>query len=300
MRLFIIGNGFDLYHGLKTSFADYHRFLIENYPKTLESIQCSKYFDGCGIDIFDEHNVFWTDVERHLKFNYDLMLEETVDEYYPPNLLEKSDARWHRVEFDADEKAKKIDNSFTNEALIQWMKSIDVLMCNQTKKFSFGSEDYFVSFNYTETLEDVYGVESTRILHIHGCISNPKSLQFGNPDQTSRIIREKFEMDYGDKDFYEMTIKPAEEKYLIIADSMSKDLDENIPILRSFLKNKIFENVTIMGHSFMGVDKPYYDKVLIPMYSKLDWTIFAHGDDAVKNAETFFARYGINGTAIKW
>ncbi|WP_375104117.1 AbiH family protein [Paenibacillus sp. RS8] len=32
--LFIIGNGFDLAHGMKTSYEDFHEYLKENYPAT--------------------------------------------------------------------------------------------------------------------------------------------------------------------------------------------------------------------------------------------------------------------------
>ena len=300
MRLFIIGNGFDLHHDLKTSFADYRRFLTEKHPKTLESIQNSRYFEGCALDVFNEQDPFWTNVEQNLKFNYDLMLEETVDGYYPPDLLEKSDARWHRAEFDAEEKVKKFDFSFTKKALVQWILSIDILTFNQTKKFSFEVDDYFITFNYTETLEKIYGIFFSHIFHIHGCISNSNSLQFGNPDQIPEKILKKFEKDYGGMEFHEATIKPAEEKYLIIAKAMSKDLNANIPELQRFLRNKKFEAVSIMGHSFMGVDSPYYEKVLIPMYSEINWNIFAHSSTDIKNANAFFAKHRIKGTIIRW
>ena len=33
MKLFIIGNGFDLAHGLKTSYEDFRAYLQEEYPE---------------------------------------------------------------------------------------------------------------------------------------------------------------------------------------------------------------------------------------------------------------------------
>lgn len=37
MRLFIIGNGFDLHHGLKTSYRDYALFLQTRYPDVMDN-----------------------------------------------------------------------------------------------------------------------------------------------------------------------------------------------------------------------------------------------------------------------
>ncbi len=91
MRL-IIGNGFDLHHKLKTEYKDYCRFLNSHNPDAMESIRSSPYFDGTCVNIFDENDFFWTDVEGNLKFNFDAMLEESVGGYYP-DLMEKSDAR---------------------------------------------------------------------------------------------------------------------------------------------------------------------------------------------------------------
>ena len=273
MRLLIIGNGFDLHHGLKTSYKDYALFLQKHYPNTLESIQGSEYFDGKCSDIFDSEDHFWTDIEGNLKFDFDLMLEESVGGYYP-DLMEKSDARWHRAEFDSEAKVKMIDTAFTTHALVNWIRLVDVTKADETCKVAVSPSDVFVSFNYTETLEKIYKVPSERILHIHGCISNPDSLQFGNPDQPPSVVREKYENVYGNDEFYGMSIEPAANNYVALADSFSKDIDSNIPKLEEFLAGKDVNEVVIMGHSYLGVDKPYYEKVLLPRFAKAKWTIY--------------------------
>lgn len=299
MRLLIIGNGFDLYHGLKTGYKDYAHFLQEHYPETLENVQSSKYFDGTCSDIFDSTDLFWTDIESNLKFNFDLMLEETVDGYYP-DLTEKSDARWHRAEFDSEEKVKMVDITFTTNALVNWIQSIDVSKADESRKVKILPSDVFVSFNYTETLEKVYKVPSERILHIHGCISNPDSLQFGNPDQTPSVVRKKFEDVYGEDEFYGMSIEPAANNYVALADSFSKDIDSNIPKLDAFLAGKDIDEVVIMGHSYLGVDKPYYEKVLLPRFLTAKWTIFCYTDKDFDVAQKYISEKKLRGKAVFW
>ena len=36
MRLFILGNGFDLFHGLPTRYADFMLFMRRRYPQVVE------------------------------------------------------------------------------------------------------------------------------------------------------------------------------------------------------------------------------------------------------------------------
>lgn len=299
MRLLIIGNGFDLHHGLKTGYKDYALFLQEHFPNTLESIQSSEYFDGECSDMFDYEDHFWTDIEGNLKFNYDLMLEESVGGYYP-NLMEKSDARWHKAEFDSEAKVKIIDTAFTTHALVNWIQSIDVSKANESRKVKLFSNDVFVSFNYTETLEQFYKVSPERILHIHGCISNPDSLQFGNPEQTPSVVRKKFEDVYGEDEFYGMSIEPAANNYVALADSFSKDIDSNIPKLEEFLTGKNVDEVVIMGHSYSGVDKLYYEKLLIPRFMKAKWTIYCYTDNDFDDAQKYISEKNLNGEAVYW
>ena len=57
--LYIIGNGFDLQHGLHTSYWDYRCFLCENYPQTLLDFE---YFPTINKD----KKELWSDVKANL------------------------------------------------------------------------------------------------------------------------------------------------------------------------------------------------------------------------------------------
>ncbi len=295
MRLYIVGNGFDLHHGLKTSFKDYLKYLKRHNPDTLASIRHSKYFIGNCVDVFNAKDPFWTDVEGNLEFAYEDMLDDSV-EYLDWN--EESDARWHRAEFDSEMKVKEIDTSFATDSLANWIRDVDVLKAKRI--VAFEQSDVFVSFNYTETLEKVYGISPERILHIHGCIIAPESLQFGNPNQTPTQIRKEAEKAYGDHEYYGMSIEPAADNYTALAYSFSKDIDSNIPKLEEFLVGKVIEEVVIMGHSYFGVDKPYYEKLLIPRFMKATWTIYCYTDKDFDDAQKYISDKNLNGKAVYW
>jgi hypothetical protein len=49
------------------------------------------------------------------------------------------------------------------------------------KKFIFDKNDYFITFNYTKTLELIYDIRPDNIIHLHGSLSN-RDLKVGFED----------------------------------------------------------------------------------------------------------------------
>jgi hypothetical protein len=59
-KLYIIGNGFDLFHRYETSYDNFYQYLSNNgYDNTLSTLD--KYW--CGID---ENGGFWSGFEENL------------------------------------------------------------------------------------------------------------------------------------------------------------------------------------------------------------------------------------------
>lgn len=294
MRLIICGNGFDLHHRLPTAYSDYRRFLDENYPDLVPQILSSDYFDGCITE-----DDFWTDVEKNLFFSYEQMLEDSREFY--PNVNSESfrDSEWHAMEVDSEEKIKDFDGSFTENALEEWIKSIDVSLAKKMSDVNALSGDLYVTFNYTETLEKIYNIHQNNILHIHGCV-NKSTLQFGNPEQTPQKVKNELEKQYGDDEFYEASIKPAVENYVSMAGKFSKNLVSNLPVLNSFLISKNVDEVVIMGHSYLGVDKFYYEQVFVPKFKTAKWTIYCRDVNDVKRAVLFYNEQNLRGKVKIW
>ena len=59
----------------------------------------------------------------------------------------------------------KIDY-FTGFYFYKWISQIEFFNINSD--LSINADDYFISFNYTDTLEQFYNVPQDHILHIHG------------------------------------------------------------------------------------------------------------------------------------
>ena len=75
-------------------------------------------------------------------------------------------------------------------AFDEWIKSIDI-SCIETDLY-FPKSARFLSFNYTETLEEAYKIPKQQVLHIHGSRTNINEgfvIGHGNP----RGVNEPFE-----------------------------------------------------------------------------------------------------------
>ena len=195
MKLFIIGNGFDRIHGLPTAYYHFRQYLLDNYEKCDYLLNDVTTFDpknGEKIDLnavasnllylLDEmedydcdNDIYWGDFEEDLgKFNYNEIFhfESSEDEKYMYRDYNAYDMR-------AEEFSKissGIEELFTNwiENEIDWESAT----VQDNFKQLFSNNDLFLTFNYTPVLEEIYGIDKSRICHIHGEIGN--KLIFGH------------------------------------------------------------------------------------------------------------------------
>lgn len=171
MRLNIIGNGFDLYHGLPSSYYYFGCFLATNYPvfyremSDMYGFQCYKM---TGYEDYETavSDLFWKTFEEQLGYLDDCWMEgRLLDDLG----LECDDP----VDLDIPE---RVNSGIIKEKFREWVcttvntkQNFDIVKSAISRnKCRFRRDDYFVNFNYTQTLREVYGVPHDRIIHIHG------------------------------------------------------------------------------------------------------------------------------------
>ncbi|MEG0164875.1 bacteriophage abortive infection AbiH family protein [Anaerorhabdus sp.] len=182
-QLFIIGSGFDIDHGLKASYNDFHDYLKITYPNAeYESVNVTSYtIDNHGEFIVEKEEVVgylvnvilrtvgqnWKDFENalgELDFENDFdNLPECLDRDGDENL-------WHDA-YNNENLATDLTICVPKikELFAEWVETIEITGCEPNRKFLNileGANNYFLSFNYTMTLEDVYGID--KVCHVHG------------------------------------------------------------------------------------------------------------------------------------
>ncbi len=312
MRLFIIGNGFDLHHNLETGYRDYCRFLKKRALEgVLNDIVNSEYFVGDVENITDPDDVFWCDVESNLRFDYEAMLAQSIyDKHpYPPDESEEfPDSRQlDSMKDDAvvTEKNFKGVFDFTSSYLRQWMKSVDIERADTSDCYQFKADDLFVTFNYTLVLEQIYAVNPERVFHIHGCVNDEGwPPQFGNTEKEAIDVEMEYKERYHDDILYEPVIRPASEIYVSMAERLLKNVTDNKYRLEACFPYDNVDEVVIMGHSYQGSDIRYYKEFFIPRFKNAKWNVYCWAKNPkvneVDEAGKFFDKHGLNGSIITW
>ncbi|MBC1585709.1 hypothetical protein HB917_10915 [Listeria seeligeri] len=279
-NLFIIGNGFDLAHGLPTSFNPDFREIAEANESAPDFWEL---FQSSGPNI-------WSDFENLLgrpDFNE---LQEIFDPFKPDyysdyerdrdSIIRQADISGNLQE-SIDEFVHKAENQLINTSIIKSYAD------------EFDNDTLFLNFNYTHTLEFVYGISEYNVLHIHGTLRN-NNIVLGYPEGSFKP--EKYFVDltgksqqYRGEDITEY-IASIEDYYIRTAFQNLFDKVEgyskkyNLRELSRFLRNKQIENIIVIGHSY-AIDFAYF-KLLSNEYPEAKWKLGWHSkldEKAVKS-----------------
>lgn len=252
--LYILGNGFDLAHQMPTNYEDFHLWLLKNgnesFVRRLESLYpCVKNNIGK-----------WSDLEEALG---KVTLKEAVD--YDRNFRDCSLRQNDEWKYQCGYNLKNVVDVLPH-MLKKWAQSILLDRC--LPQFQLCSQAHFLSFNYTRTLESIYGVQE--VFHIHETAINQRPLVVG----------------YGDAIFEEDDYI-SEDKYVntqIIKNVLShcrKPVDVILqePQTLQWLDSLTnVEGVVVYGHSCAMVDEPYFNTIANCIKTNACWDFYVYDD----------------------
>ncbi|MGH0973223.1 bacteriophage abortive infection AbiH family protein [Bacillus cereus group sp. MYBK69-2] len=183
-KLFILGNGFDLAHHLPTSYEHFHEYLLETYPAVRgfsPTYNVSSYStpDG-GIEVDNDEAVSFitqaiSDVDGDEWWNIESSLAYLPFEGYLSDLADNFDLDDDKELFRNVHRNEDTSNQFYlvmlkfHKFLVDWVRSIVISNTRPNARFEGlidRENDFFLTFNYTCVLEDIYGAEN--VCHIHG------------------------------------------------------------------------------------------------------------------------------------
>lgn len=293
--LYVIGNGFDQRHGLKSSYGEYHEYVHNNTPN-VEDFLYQYFFLKEKLYIKDE-KYYWCNFENDLASfdaeqfysDYDNVSEGTGDQENP----QRSD--YYGVEDEMKEESENrcsdIKQSFWN-----WIEEISKTEI-EPKNMHFEKDAIFLSFNYTPTLENVYDISS--VLHIHGYIgdSNEEKLVFGHGEDSSEGEVPAFDED-GESNYSPVFDSQAASHALFYQfQKPVKDIiDKNLFFFDSL---KYIEKVVVLGHSLNEIDMPYICRIRDSISDSSSWIIVCYTDDDRQRAKTVMENIGVAADSRK-
>lgn len=288
-NLIVIGNGFDLAHGLQTKYSDFRDYIWNNDREFYERL--TKY-------IFEDD--LWNDFENALGLFDDGEIKEMSEAAYlnyDDNYYSYDRAISDELEFSTQ----------ISEKLLEWIKSIDILTKPVISTKIINNENVFISFNYTDTLEKVYDILNDNILYIHGKASSGEKLIMGHHNIFAYAGKEPLVLTYQEMDQWmeykeNMSLEESEKEYQIQRYFVNtyKDTDEIIA------KNKAFfdtlddvKEIFILGHSLTDIDFSYFQKMQESVSEECVWNITYHSEKDKNNAKDFVEKLGIRDYQIK-
>lgn len=193
-RLYITGNGFDMYHGAESSYDNYREYLLHHNVDVVKSLEL--FFGPRSlrntVERYSEYRWYtedfkhlrikapetkwarmflWKDFERYLSSLNREKLFDMLERSLPQNKHQEQYFNYQIYQKKVDNILEKIDLC-TFEMRYQfhkWIKTLHYAKGYKVKSLNIDSNALFLNFNYTTFLEDVYDVPHTNIKYIHGC-----------------------------------------------------------------------------------------------------------------------------------
>ena len=279
--LFIIGNGFDLYHLLPSSYQDFRKYVAALYPG---------YYDRIG-KLYCRFNsdILWSDFENQL-CQLDI-----------PSLIRYNIDRWkmlpeHQIgnEFDT----LHSDLSFLFK---EWVNNLTQYPCPQL--LSLPVSGLYISFNYTNTLERAYQISPNNICYIHECPAHePINPYFGHGAdrrQIDEIINFNSCLLASYNHFSsEIDLNPIMHEISNYLNDLYKDTADRIRIKSVFFDSLTREisNVYVLGHSLSWIDRAYFMEVSNRISNNATWFVSYYSSgisscETLRNARDIYTRF---------
>lgn len=294
-KLYVIGNGFDMAHGLETSYWGLRRYIEEQdyefirFFEDLYNIQplddTEPWYTEKAQERWNKsvnHNLWSTFEDKMGKPNTTSMLEQSISatEGMPTyGIRDHMDIYWEDIFGFVGKLSKYVK---------EWVEKFDTSKINPIKKSLLNSEEVFLNFNYTDILERVYGI--SEVMHIHGGVSSITDLEpiMGHCNkQDIQQHRLWAKQAYEEFDEAEASIQDAVANYL---DRILKDTKANILMNSGFFENlNSVNHVVIFGWSGGEGDLPYLQEIIRNVDPKTQWTIYWYDDVAYKSLTKLFS-----------
>lgn len=275
-NLFIIGNGFDIDHGLNTTYNHFREYLIayaekysyQDYNYTLPDFT----FMPDGSEEIDDKEVVaflvsileksngenWGDLESSLASL------DFYDYFSTPLLDKEGDVNYWHTSYQNSDVASILVRHLQEipKFFSQWIYNTKPIKQLKVKKRFLNllrdNQNFFINFNYTSTLQDIYGVQE--VCHIHGKIG--EVLYFGHGDK-----EEKF-------DSYQVSLIGAENELDSLHKLLKKDTKRALENHYNFFLNlpSDLDSIYSYGFSFSIVDLVYIKEIFLRIdSSNITW-----------------------------
>lgn len=314
-KLYVIGNGFDMHHKIKCKYLDFRKWLHKTRPEVYNNLAwLYGRMSGEWWRSFEESLTEFkpnTYPRKIAKMGFMTQLDFLVDKYgqewrdfmdsYEDSMSNNGGVtdKYQRIAAIARFEMQHLKDDLF-ESFGEWVKTL--MIPKAAPKVRIDKKAIFFTFNYTRTLEDLYGIEEKQIVHLHGSVDNNKFVighsmtaeEMKNKDLIEHAIHRNPDRNYG-----------ADEARLamfeVIEDELKKPVDDIMYRYRNDFNSLVgVKEVEILGLSYSPIDLPYlrniFDITGTDVKVRLGW----HSKDYdKKNAKEFAKEMKLTNYRLK-
>ena len=304
-KFYIIGNGFDLHHGLRTSYHDFAEYLEKSNNELFTTLE--KY-----ISYPSNHNSLWSDFETNLA-NLDINEILSDNSIYLPNITsdEFRDRDLHAFPNIMENFFQLLTEGLFKEfqdfiQLVEYPKGLSY------KIVELDNQATFLTFNYTNTLEKIYGVKRGKITYIHnsafydaediilGHGINPKIFEDDIPDPPDGLEPEDYDSWYNENISWDYSFDTGKEALQQYFETTFKPTEKVIKEKQYFFDTiNQFNEINVFGHSLSEVDIPYFQEIYKQSNSDANWKVSYYSLSEKKLLFEQMTKLGVNSNKLE-
>lgn len=275
-KLYIIGNGFDIIHGMKTKYQDFFNWLlISGRLYVIEELQSVYNIEEDG------EFLLWSNFEDALgKYDINVASEWSFENL---NIVEISIGN-QKVSCPSLFLETQLDD-IVNDVFTKWVGQIPLSI---ERKLELPQDALYFTFNYTDTLEKLYNISQNSVLHIHGRLNNGDHLIIGHNNYREPL------------DFWDdsITFRENNERIqrIVNMNNLCKPIVENLNLHKAFFDAMAtVEYVEIIGHSCAEIDYPYFKRIRESVADDAKWVFNPYSADDAKRVNELIGYLQLKG-----
>ena len=261
-HLYVIGNGFDLHHGIPSSYNNYMNWLELHYPLLYDEI--TRTFIGA------EKIAWWSDFERNMA---------DVEYMYDLSILKYPDYEVEGIEIEGTNSSDRLAALYKaiQKSFAIWAGGLNVYLQNVKPDLQLDIDATYFTFNYTSTLQDVYHIPEDLILHIHGKAVRGDELIVGHGSNGDDFLVKQLEV----VGFQKKPLKIGRQ-ISVLRKPVEKIINSNQYFFESLSNVK---DITVYGFSFSPIDKLYIQEIVKHIKYNGKWHIYVRSFEEAEKLE---------------
>jgi len=282
-NLYIIGNGFDIHHGIPSRYSNFKEYLSDINSNLHDLV---KEFIPAQED--------WSDLEAALAdIDVDNVIDNVSQFLVSYGAEDWSDAYHHDYQYEVNRIIEGLSASL-KEYFGKWVRQLEIPSISEppVSPLELPISSRYLNFNYTSSLTDIYSIPRNNILYIHGKAQEDEELVLGhawNPIDVSSLN------DVPDPESMDTRVMEGNE---IINDYFGKTFKNSEKIISDnlgfFMGLRGVSRITVLGHSLSLIDEAYFKEIVKNIsIDTVRWVITYYRDEEKDSHKAALSRIGV-------